>query len=238
MESRPAWWKLSTVSPLHMRLQDMNFQRCEHTSGSNKEPKPMPSMSGVSEIAACPLSPLSNRSSALPPPISSLSCSQQLLPEIRSMPAPVCQLFMYYTTVPPHVKSWLIGKDSDAGRDWGQEEKGTTEDEMAGWHHRLDGRESGWTMGVGDGQGGLACCDSWGRKESDTTEWLNWAALTVLFKIITIWLRMFSLFLCLSVMYYLCEKYYKPIPVQYYIAYCVSWVSRLTLLDLQTKWTY
>ena len=70
---------------------------------------------------------------------------------------------------PPHVKSWLIGKASDAGRDWGQEEKGTTEDEMAGWHHWLDGRESEWTPGVGDGQGGLACCDSWGRKESDTT---------------------------------------------------------------------
>ena len=75
---------------------------------------------------------------------------------------------------PPHVKSWLIGKDSDTGRDWGQEEKGTTEDEMAGWHHRLDGNEFEWTPGDGDGQGGLACCNSWGRKESDTTEWLNW----------------------------------------------------------------
>ena len=61
---------------------------------------------------------------------------------------------------PPHVKSWLIGKDSDAGRDWGQEEKITTEDEMAGWHHRLDGCEFEWTPGVGDEQGGLACCDS------------------------------------------------------------------------------
>ena len=71
-------------------------------------------------------------------------------------------------------KSWLIGKDSDAGRDWGQEEKGTTEDEMAGRYHRLDGRESEWTPGVGDGQGGLACCNSWGRKESDATERLNW----------------------------------------------------------------
>ena len=77
---------------------------------------------------------------------------------------------------PPHAKSWLIGKDSDAGRDWGQE-KGTTEDEMAGWHHRLDGCESGWTPGVGDGQEGLVCCDSWGCKESDTTEWLNWTEL-------------------------------------------------------------
>ena len=74
----------------------------------------------------------------------------------------------------PHVNSWLIGKDSDAGRDWGQEEKGTTEDEMAGWHHWLNERESEWTPGVGDGQGGLACCDSWGRKESDATEQLNW----------------------------------------------------------------
>ena len=76
---------------------------------------------------------------------------------------------------PPHAKSWLIGKDSDAGRDWGQEEKGTTEDEMAGWHHRLDGCEFEWTPGVGDGQGGLACCDSWGRKESDMTEQLIWS---------------------------------------------------------------
>ena len=76
---------------------------------------------------------------------------------------------------PPNAKSWLIGKDSDAGRDWGQEEKGMTEDEMAGWHHWLDGCESEWTPGVGDGQGGLACSDSWGRKESDTTERLIWS---------------------------------------------------------------
>ena len=74
----------------------------------------------------------------------------------------------------PHAKSWLIGKDSDAGWDLGQEEKGTTEDEMSGWHHWLNGRESEWTPGVGDGQWRLACCNSWGRKESDTTERLNW----------------------------------------------------------------
>ena len=79
-----------------------------------------------------------------------------------------------------HLKSWLIGKDSDAGRDWGQEKKGTTEDAMAGWHHGLDGRESEWTPGDGDGQGGLVCCYSWGRKESDTTERLNWAELNFL----------------------------------------------------------
>ena len=78
---------------------------------------------------------------------------------------------------PPHAKSWLNGKDSDAGRDWGQEEKGMTEDEMAGWHHQLNGCEFEWTPGDGDGQGGLVCCDSWGLKESDTTEWLDWTEL-------------------------------------------------------------
>ena len=76
---------------------------------------------------------------------------------------------------PPHAKSWLIGKDSDAERDWGQEEKGTIEDEMARWHHWLDGRESEWTPEVGDGQGGLACCDSWGRRVGhDWVTELNW----------------------------------------------------------------
>ena len=75
---------------------------------------------------------------------------------------------------PPHAKSWLVGKDPDAGRDWGQEEKGMTEDEMVGWHHQLDGHEFEWTPGIGIGQGGLVWSDSWGRKKSDTTEWLNW----------------------------------------------------------------
>ena len=65
----------------------------------------------------------------------------------------------------PDGKSWLIWKDPDAGKDWGREEKGMTEDETAGWHHWLDGHEFGWTPGVGDGQGGLACCYSWGHKE-------------------------------------------------------------------------
>ena len=90
---------------------------------------------------------------------------------------------------PFHVKSWLTGKDSDAGRDRGQEEKGMTEDEMVGWHHRLDGRESEWTPGVGDGQGGLACCDSWGRKESDMTERLNWTGGPVVIKTLCFYCR-------------------------------------------------
>ena len=86
---------------------------------------------------------------------------------------------------PPHVKSWLIGKASDAGRDWGQEKNRTTEDEMVGWHHRLDGLKFEWTLGVGDGQGGLVCCDSWGGKESDTTERLNWTELKVKVKLLS-----------------------------------------------------
>ena len=72
---------------------------------------------------------------------------------------------------PPHAKCWLIGKDPDAGRDWGQEEKGTTEDKMAGWHHRLNGHEFEWTSGVGDGQGGLASCGSWGHSWTQLSDW-------------------------------------------------------------------
>ena len=74
---------------------------------------------------------------------------------------------------PPNVKNWLIWKDPDAGKDWRQE-KGTTEDEMVGWHHKLNGHEFEWTPGVGDGHGGLVCCSPWGCKKSDMTEWLNW----------------------------------------------------------------
>ena len=74
---------------------------------------------------------------------------------------------------PPDAKSWLIWKDVDDGKDWGQE-KWTTEDEMVGWHHQLNGHGFGWTPGVGDGQGGLVFYGSWGRKESDMTERLNW----------------------------------------------------------------
>ena len=74
---------------------------------------------------------------------------------------------------PPDAKNWLISKDPDAGKNWKQE-KGMTEDEMAGWHHQCNGHKMKWVLGVGDGQGGLACCSPWGRKESDVTEWLNW----------------------------------------------------------------
>ena len=76
---------------------------------------------------------------------------------------------------PPDAKNWLIWKDPDDGKDWRQEEKGTTEDKMVGWCHWLYGHEFEWSPGVGDGQGGLACCGPWDRKESDTTEQLNWS---------------------------------------------------------------
>ena len=84
----------------------------------------------------------------------------------------------YWCETPPDAKSWLIWKDPDAGKDWGQ---GMTEDEMVGWHYRLNGHEFGWTPGVGDGQGGLVCCDSWGRSQTWLSDWteLNWILIPV-----------------------------------------------------------
>ena len=81
----------------------------------------------------------------------------------------------------PDVKNWLTRKDPDAGKDWRQEEKVTTEDELVGWHHRLDGHDFEQTPGVGDGQGSRACCSPWDRKESDRTEWLDWTELSMVF---------------------------------------------------------
>ena len=78
---------------------------------------------------------------------------------------------------PPDAKNWLIGKDPNAGKDWRQEEKGRTEDEMAQWHYLLDGHESEQALRVGDGQGSLGCCSPWGLKELDMTERLNWIEL-------------------------------------------------------------
>ena len=75
---------------------------------------------------------------------------------------------------PPDAKNWLIGKDPDSGKDWRQAEKETTEDEMVGWHHWLNGHEFDQTPRVGDGQGSLLCCSPWGCRELDMTKWLNW----------------------------------------------------------------
>ena len=109
---------------------------------------------------------------------------------------------------PPDAKSWLFWKDPDAGKDWEQEEKGTTEDEMVGWHHRLNGHEFGWTLGVGDGQRGLACCGSWGCKESDTTERLNWTESYIYKKLLLDYLK--SLFQFARI-------------IMYVIKYTMSW---------------
>ena len=76
---------------------------------------------------------------------------------------------------PPDVKNWLIGKAPDAGKDWRRKEKGTTEDEIVGWHHWLDGHEFEQAPGAGNGWGSLVCYCPWGCKDSDTTEWLNWS---------------------------------------------------------------
>ena len=121
---------------------------------------------------------------------------------------------------PPHVKSWLIWKDPDAGKDWGQEEKGTREDEMAGWHHWLDAHESGWTLGVGDGQGGLACCDWWVRKELDTTERLNWTDGLLHTEVLNINKT--------QVQYWLSNSAYVTHPVKLYSTHYMWWIISKT----------
>ena len=119
------------------------------------------------------------------------------------------------TIWPPNVKSWLIWKDPDAGKDWRQEKKGMTEDEMVGWHHRLNKHGFGWTLGVGDGLGGLACCGSWGHKDSDTTEWLSldWEGILNLFLCVMWGLSSFPNITCwrdclFSILYFclLCQR--------------------------------
>ena len=136
---------------------------------------------------------------------------------------------------PPHAKSWLTGKDSDAGRDWGQEEKGTTEDEMAGWHHWRDGCESEWTPGVGDGQGGLACCDSWGHKESDTTERLDWTELRPLIFDEIIDMVRFTSFTLLLVFFlsYLCFICFLSCLLLDWIFFMVAFLSPLLAYELE-----
>ena len=121
---------------------------------------------------------------------------------------------------PPDAKSRLIGKDPDAGKDWGQEEKGTTEDEMVGWHHLLNGCEFEQTLGNSEGQGSLGCCSLWGHKESDTTEWLNNKYVNH----ISIKLEKFKVYVCYA-MVYICV-YVKcvcwEIQVSRYLVICDS----------------
>jgi len=114
-------------------------------------------------------------------------------PKIKSLIVSIVSPSIYHEVMKLQYFGHLVWRvdsleKTDAGKDWGQEEKGTTEHEMAGWHHWLDGHESEWTPGVGDGQAGLACYDSWGRKEADTTERLNWTELMGLDAMILIFL--------------------------------------------------
>ena len=103
-------------------------------------------------------------------------------------------------------KNWLIGKDPDAGSDWGQEQKWATEDEMAGWHCRVYGHEFGWTPGVGNEKAGLVCCGSWGCKELDMTEWLNWNELNVYYSLLSkMWLMNIYIYIYIYI-------YYKIVP--------------------------
>ena len=109
---------------------------------------------------------------------------------------------------PPDAKNWLIWKDPDPGKDRRQEEKGMTEDEMVGWHHRLNGHGFGWTAGVGDRQGSLACYSPWGHKESNTTEQLDWTELNscISGRFFTIWVtREAHIFMCNSLSEWVCE---------------------------------
>ena len=103
---------------------------------------------------------------------------------------------------PLDAKGWIIGKAPNAGKDWGQEEKWTTEDEMVGWHYGLDGHEFEQALGVGDGQGGLVCCGSLGCKESDTTEQLNWTDLSIIY--------LFNLIVHFLYLTFVCSTNLKP----------------------------
>ena len=131
-------------------------------------------------------------------------------------------------------KEWLLGKDK---KYWMWEEKGTTEDEMAGWHHWLDGCESEWTLGVGDGQGGLACCDSWGHKELDMTERLNWTELKNL-RDTPVWTKedlvMVAQWLAAN-LFLLCEGDFH---IQCFVLTCASMLSHFSCVWLfVTLWT-
>ena len=123
---------------------------------------------------------------------------------------------------PPDVKSWLIWKDPDAGKDLIQEEKGTTEGELVGWHHRLYGHEFEQALAVGDGQRGLKCCSPWGHKDSDSTEWLNWTE-----HFIYLWHVQVHIHTCTCVCVVLCVFVFVCVFLQFLI--CV-WL-------LETQWT-
>ena len=126
---------------------------------------------------------------------------------------------------PPDAKNWLIGKDPDAGKDGRWEEKGTTEDEMVGWHHWLDGHEFGQALRVDDGQRGLACCSLWGRKELDTPEQLNWTDPIVVIKL---FLKVLH-----DSLYFFTITAISPLFISRFV-----WAFSLLLVSLTKSWSY
>ena len=137
---------------------------------------------------------------------------------------------------PPRAKSWLIGKDSDAGRDWVQEEKGTTEDEMAGWHHRLDGHEFEWIPGFGGGQGGLACCDSWGCNSQTQLSYWTEMHISYKFKIFLCWSLVTQLILMDWALVWLTFPILEPRPMVMAEAYEHQWKNFRPLATLVWNW--
>ena len=134
---------------------------------------------------------------------------------------------------PPDAKNWFIGKDPDAGKDWGQEEKGMTEDEMVGWHHRLYGHEFEQTPGVGDRQGSLACCSPWVRKELDMTKWLNWLKwlLCSVFHLLPV----FQLSLCHTFWHHLTSLFFLYISA-WELSIDLPSISLIFILHCQVYW--
>ena len=169
-------WLLATPwTVAHQAPPSMGFSRQEYWSGS-----PLPSLMDVeswtikkAECQRTDTFELWCWRRLLRVPWTARRSNKFILKKI----SPGCSLegLMLKLKLWPHdVKNWLVGKDPDARKNWRQEEAGTIEDEMVGWHHWLNGHEFEQALGAGDGQGGLACCSTWGYKKLDTTEWLNW----------------------------------------------------------------
>ena len=145
---------------------------------------------------------------------------------------------------PPDVKNGLIGKDSDVGKAWRQEEKRTTEDEMAGWHHRLDGHEFEQALGLGDGQGSLTCCRPWGHKESDRIEQLNWTGLNHFISLVRkLRSRKYQWFVTSAYYFFFLKIYlifnWRIKPLQNFVAFCQTsmWITHRYICMSPPSWT-
>ena len=139
--------------------------------------------------------------------------------------------FQYFSHLMRRVDSW---EKTDVGRAWRQEQNGMTEDEMPGWHHQLDGYEFEWTLGVGDGQGGLVCCNSWGRKELDTTEQLNWAnKIQLLQKYNTACLKAVRIFVFFPSFFFFNPSWFNKL-LFYMYPWCIKYNIRILFILLKS----